>query len=259
MSVKDNQLNASKRKVSRREFIKVGVTAAGAGAAIWAGNRLQVRENLTRGAFRAEAAASLEESLVRTACAMCPSGCGLEVRVVGGKAVKVEGNPIHPLNQGVCCLKGQASLEVLYSPERIRYPWRQLGARGSGDWEEISWDEALNLVVEKLTALRQSGKPHSLALVHGELRGEMRGLVNRFMQVFGSPNVIASTSLGEQSVRLVSFLTQGVNGLPVYDLNNASYVMTFGGNLLESSRHVISYLGSLAFGESWLLFTHGFL
>lgn len=247
MAAKDDQISASKRKVSRRDFIRVGLTAAGAGAAVWAGSRLQAPGNLAQVAIHAEAAAGLQESLVRTACAMCPSGCGLEVRVVGGKAVKVEGNPIHPLNQGVCCLKGQASLEMLYSPERIRNPRRQLGSRGSGDWEEISWDEAINLVVEKLAALRQSGMPHRLALVHGELRGEMRSLVNRFMQVFGSPNVIASTSLGEQSVRVASYLTQGVNGLPVYDLNNASYVLAFGGNLLESSRHVISYLGSLAF------------
>src|SRR5690606_22604717 len=102
-----------------------------------------------------------------TTCALCPSGCGLEVRVAGGRAVKVEGNPLHPLNQGVCCLKGQASLEMLYSPERIRRPRLQTGARGSGDWREISWEEALDLLASKLGELRRAGEAHSLALVHG--------------------------------------------------------------------------------------------
>jgi anaerobic selenocysteine-containing dehydrogenase len=75
----------------------------------------------------------------------------------------------------------------------------------------------------------------------------MRALINRFMATYGSPNTISRHSLDEQAARLSMFLTQGINGIPVYDLNGASYVMTFGGNLLESSRHVIGYLGSLAF------------
>ena len=178
---------------------------------------------------------------------MCPSGCGLDVRVAGGRAVKIEGNPLHPLNQGVCCLKGQTALEVLYSPERIQRPLRQKGARGSGDWEEISWEEALGMVLARLGELRAAGQAHTVAFLHGELRGQLRSLVERFMQAYGSPNVISQLSLGEQVVRQALFLSQGVNGLPVYDLNNANYVMTFGGNLLETNRHVIGYLGALAF------------
>ena len=119
--------------------------------------------------------------------------------------------------------------------------------RGSGDWQEISWEEALGKVVERLATLREKKQPHSVALMHGELRGQMRGLVNRFMQAYGSPNIISQASLGEQSVRQAMFLTQGINGLPVYDLNNANYVMTFGGDLLESNRNVIAYLGAAAF------------
>jgi anaerobic selenocysteine-containing dehydrogenase len=184
---------------------------------------------------------------VKTTCALCPSGCGLDVRVVDGKAVKIEGNPLHPLNQGVCCLKGQASLELLYSPERIERPRVQTGSRGSGDWKEISWEEALSLLAGKLSELRQAGEAHSLALIHGDTRGQQRSLIHRFAEAYGTPNVISRESLGEQAVRQACFLTQGVRGLPVYDLNNANYVMTFGGNLLESSRNVIGALASLAF------------
>jgi anaerobic selenocysteine-containing dehydrogenase len=233
-----------KSPISRRGFFKLGGTATAAGA-----TALAARQGIISSpkGSPAEAAGSMEERIVKTTCALCASGCGLDVRVVNGKAVKVEGNPLHPLNQGVCCLKGQASLEMLYSPERIQHPRIQTGQRGSGDWKEISWEEALNIVAKKLRSLREAELPYTVALIHGHTRGQSRAAIKRFMAAYGSPNVISRESLGEQAVRQAMFLTQGVNGLPVYDLNNANYVMSFGGNLLETSRHVIGNLGATAF------------
>lgn len=225
--------------LSRRDFLKLGGVAAAAGVGL---NALRPQK---QSAVVQPAAG--EEIIVKTTCALCPSGCGLDVRVVNGKAVKVEGNPLHPLNQGVCCLRGQTSLEVLYSPERIRHPRVQMGERGSGNWKEISWDEALDLVAAKLGELRAAGKSHALALMHGELRGQMRHTLQRFMRAYGSPNLISRESLGEGAARMAMWLSQGVNALPVYDVNNANYVLTFGGNLLESSRNLIGYLGATAF------------
>jgi anaerobic selenocysteine-containing dehydrogenase len=230
-------------KLSRRDFIKIGGTVAAVGAATMA-------VQMTGPPPISETAAdssNISETITKTTCNLCPSGCGLDVRVVDGKAIKVEGNPLHPINQGVCCLRAQASLEMLYSPERLQHPRRQLGEKSSGDWEEISWDEALGLVAEKLSELRTAGQCHTLAMVHGDLRGQMRGMISRFMQAYGSPNIISRASLGEQVIRQAMFLSQGINGLPIYDLNNANYAIAFGGNLLESSRHVISHLGAVAF------------
>ncbi|MBN1453912.1 MAG: molybdopterin-dependent oxidoreductase [Anaerolineales bacterium] len=229
----------SKSKLSRRDFLRLGTAAVAAGVGL---NALQPKKETV-----VIQTASGEETIVKTTCGLCPSGCGLDVRVVDGKAVKVEGNPLHPLNQGVCCLKGQTSLEVLYSPERLEHPRLQTGKRGSGNWKEISWDEALGLVGDKLAELREAGKSHSVALMHGELRGQMRQVVNRFMRAYGSPNVISRESLGEGTARMALWLSQGVNALPVYDVNNSNYVLTFGGNLLESSRNLIGYLGATAF------------
>ncbi|MGB8980642.1 MAG: molybdopterin-dependent oxidoreductase [Anaerolineales bacterium] len=229
----------SKSKFTRRDFLKVGGATVAAGAGL---SLLRPEEKPA-----AQAIAAPEEKVVTTTCALCPSGCGLDVRVVNGKAVKVEGSALHPLNQGVCCLKGQTSLEMLYSPERLERPRIQKGKRGSGDWKEISWEEALDIVAEKLTELREAGKSHTVALMHGDLRGQMRQTVQRFMHAYGSPNVISRESLGEGTARMAMWLSQGINGLPVYDITNANYVMTFGGNLLESSRNVIGYLGATAF------------
>jgi anaerobic selenocysteine-containing dehydrogenase len=242
-------------KFSRRTFIKLaGMTAAAAAGALGTqaihagtGSARLGRPGLTRRQAFAAAAGTREESHVHTTCALCPSGCGLRVRVVDGRAVKVEGNPLHPLNQGVCCLRGQASLETLYSPERIQRPRIQTGPKGGSDWREISWDEALALVTEKLAGLREAGLAHTVAALHGETRGSMRSLINRWMTAYGSPNTVALDPAGEQTARLAMLLSQGINGYPIYDLNNANYVISFGGNLLETSRHVIGHLAALAF------------
>ncbi|MCL4300523.1 MAG: molybdopterin-dependent oxidoreductase [Anaerolineae bacterium] len=239
-------------QMTRREFINLSAKTTAIGAAIVAtssGTWALLDQTGASATPQGQAAAAepLAETWVKTTCALCPSGCGLDVRVVNGKAVKIEGNPLHPLNQGVCCLKGQAALEVLYSPERLHHPRLQTGQRGSGDWKEISWEEALDLVAEHLHDLRQNGQAHTVAFLHGDTRGQVRALISRFMTAYGSPNVISRHSLDEQAARLAMFLTQGINGLPVYDLNNARYVIAFGGNLLESSRNVISHLAALAF------------
>ena len=250
----------SQARLSRRTFLKIGgVTAATAAAA--AGTRALLDQGgpVGIGAGAVQAAAPQDEKWVRTTCALCPSGCGLEVRVVNGRAVKVEGSAIHPLNQGVCCLRGQAALEMLYSPERIRHPMVKtfevletskvsvLETSKVSAFREISLEDALGLVASKLGELRRAGQAHTVGFMLGDARGSLRPLVRQFMTAYGSHNAISLESPDEQTARLAMFLTQGINGFPIYDLNNARYVMTFGGNLLESSRHLIGALAGLAF------------
>ncbi len=97
-------------------------------------------------------------------CTLCPAGCGLLVRVMEGEAEvvrkgqkglvqmglakKLEGNPQHPVNRGKLCPRGHAGLQVVYHPDRLRNPRKRSGARGSGEFQEIGWDEAM----QQLTA-----------------------------------------------------------------------------------------------------------
>ncbi len=94
------------------------------------------------------------EQIVPTVCSLCPSGCGLWARVVDGRLVKLEGSPLHPVNLGTLCPKGQSAPELLYNPDRIQGPLRRVGARGAGEWESISWETALSLVAQRLAELR---------------------------------------------------------------------------------------------------------
>jgi anaerobic selenocysteine-containing dehydrogenase len=176
------------------------------------------------------------EQIVPSVCSLCPSGCGLWGRVVDGRLVKLAGSPLHPVNQGTLCPKGQAAPELLYNPDRIRTPLRRVGERGQGKWEAINWETALSLVANRLYQLRDSGHPERFAFLYGETRGQMRGLINYFTQAVGSPNAVSHDSLNIEAAKLAHLLTQGIYDLLAYDLENTNYLVSFGASLLEAGR-----------------------
>lgn len=220
--------------LTRRQFLKLTAVAGGSAAAM---GGLQAVLNATpAGAQEGLLAPSGEEHIVPSVCLLCPSGCGVLVRVADGRAVKLEGNPMHPINTGSLCPKGQAAPELLYNPDRLTGPLRRVGERGSGEWEPITWDEAVQIVAQKLNDLRAAGHPERAACLYGETRGQMRPFLERFMQAVGSPNAISHDSLNIEAAKLATYYTQGVYDLPAYDLENSNYVLSFGANLLEAGR-----------------------
>lgn len=184
----------------------------------------------------AEKWAQGEERFVRSACLQCEGGCGIEVRVVEGRAVRIKGNPDYPTNQGGLCPKGLNGLQVLYDPDRIEGPLRRAGERGSGQWERISWDEAIALVARKLRDLRDRGESHTVAVLGGRYRGHMRDLVRRFLTAYGSPNEIDHQSLCGTADKVAYYLSQGIRDRLAYDWERTRYVLVFGAGLIESFR-----------------------
>ena len=218
-----------KPPISRRSFLKLGVAAAGSVATVSA--LQQFMGNSTAQAATALQTAS-SERIVASTCALCPAGCGVLVRVADERVVKLEGNPMHPVNLGALCPKGQAAPELLYNPDRLTGPLKR--DRASGALTSITWDEAVQTVSQRLIALRAAGHPEQAALMHGDTRGQMHAFLTRFMQAVGSPNVISYESLNVAAAKLGVYLTQGVYALPAYDLENSNYVLAFGANLLEA-------------------------
>ena len=99
-------------------------------------------------------------SLIPTICFNCEAACGLLAYVDRdtGKIRKFEGNPMHPGSRGRNCAKGPATLNQVEDPERIRYPLRRKGARGSGEWERVTWDEALDDIAGRIRAALVEGR-----------------------------------------------------------------------------------------------------
>jgi len=157
--------------------------------------------------------------------------------VVDGRVVKLDGNSLHPNNQGRLCPKGQAGLQVLYDPDRIKGPMRR-----AGQWEQVSWDEALSEVADKLQALRNSGHPERLVFLHDGKRGPTSDLIARFCQAFGTPNDVHSPRHSADGTPLAHLLTQGWNDHAAYDWENTNYLLCFGGAFLEAWQPLVRQL-----------------
>jgi len=186
------------------------------------------------------------ESFVLTTCGLCQAGCGLRVRVVDGRAVKVEGNAESPVNRGSLCARGQAGLELLYHPDRIRGPRRRVGGRGENRWQAISWDEAIAQLASQLASVRTAGEPQSLVLFDGEQTGTTHALWARFLEVFGSPNHVGHGATGFGSMAQAVRRMTHKACLPGYDFESARCVLLVGTGALESSSHGIHLAQALA-------------
>ena len=185
------------------------------------------------------------ETLKRSVCQLCPGGCGIQARVLDGWPVKINASPDHPISRGGLCPKGEAALQVLYDPDRIRRPLKRAGRRGEGRWTEISWDEAIRMLASRLGALRRQGRPEGLAVIGGQYRGLMRTIWDRFLEAYGSPNYV-STASGCDASDAVLRLTQGVHGHIAYDLEHADYLLSFGMGLLEGGWSPVWQMRSIA-------------
>jgi anaerobic selenocysteine-containing dehydrogenase len=181
-------------------------------------------------------------------CTLCSAGCGLLVRVMQGEAAvvrhgqqglikmglakKLEGNPQHPVNQGKLCARGQAGLQVLYHPDRITHPIKRTGARGSGEFQPITWDDALKELAGHLTALQASSATNGLAFMSRPLQGQRHVLIERFLKAYGAPPAIWYQPFDEAVLRQGNLLSFGHAALPTFDLGRADYVVSFGADFL---------------------------
>ncbi|MBW1942984.1 MAG: molybdopterin-dependent oxidoreductase, partial [Deltaproteobacteria bacterium] len=131
------------------------------------------------------------EKIVRSVCQACHCECGVLVHVTDGKVSKIEGDPDNPMNRGFICVKGRAQPQVAYHPDRVKFPMRRVGERGSGKWERISWDTALDEIAEKLTENREKNGPESFAVIHGT--GPRPTLYSTALLAYtlGTPNIIS--------------------------------------------------------------------
>ena len=153
-------------KVTRRGFL--GWTGAVAVAGVAGGDRIRALADVGAATYEAEVPPQGLEGWVASVCQQCPGGCGILVRTITAvedgkkRAVKIEGNPHHPISRGTLCPKGGAGLQALYDPDRVTGPLKRNGPRGSGRWEPIGWDEAIASVAGRLRDLAALGEVERL-------------------------------------------------------------------------------------------------
>jgi anaerobic selenocysteine-containing dehydrogenase len=219
------------QSLSRREFLKIAV-----GATAVTGLAPPARRVLLEPFARPpEESLGGEEAWYASTCRQCAAGCGIVVRVLNGRARKIEGNPLHPLNRGKLCARGQAGLQVLYNPDRLRNAVRQTGGRGSRVFEPIAWDEGLGILVEKISSL---SRPERLLFFGGLMPDHLYRLTARLLDSLGAPPPIVfdlhSALEGKNAAQWLAKEFFGSRELPAYDLERSSVVLSFGANLLET-------------------------
>ena len=123
-----------------------------------------------------------------TTCYMCACRCGIKVHLKNGQIRYIEGNPNHPVNKGVLCGKGAAGIMQHYSPARLSKPLLRVGERGSGEFKEIEWDEAIGIAADWLRAVRATD-PKKLAFFTG--RDQSQSMTGWWAKQFGTPNFAA--------------------------------------------------------------------
>jgi len=218
-------------RVNRRRFLRF----AGGGALGLATSGVTVRGLSTMNAvFAAEeiAVPGGPEARSLSLCSQCPGGCGLRVRTIGKRAVKIEGNPLHPVNHGGLCPRGVAGLQVLYHPDRLRAPRKNVGTREEPRWEEISWEEGIEIAAKRLSELSERREARGALFVAGRCGHLQNQLFRRFMSAYGSPNFLRAPT-GLDAVQMAAYLQQGVAEGLAYDLEETGYLLSFGVNLLE--------------------------
>jgi len=174
-----------------------------------------------------------KEKWVYTLCQLCPGGCGLKVRKIDDRVVKIEGNQLNPVNRGGLCPLGASSVQLLYGEHRrVKKPLKRVGERGEGKWEEIEWSTALNILTQKLQELRINGHGYTVACLDGYRNELVSGLIRRFCQAYGTPNYLTMPS-GDETTSLVINALQGHEGHVGFDLENSDYILSFGSGLLE--------------------------
>ncbi len=123
-----------------------------------------------------------------TTCYMCACRCGIKVWLADGRIRYIQGNPQHPVNQGVLCAKGSAGIMQHYSPARLNKPLLRVGERGKGEFKQIEWDEALRIATGWLAPIR-ARNPDELAFFTG--RDQAQALTGWWAQAFGTINYAA--------------------------------------------------------------------
>ena len=166
---------------------------------------------------------------VKTVCNMCEVRCGINVYADNGKIIKVEGMPEHPVN--TLCVKAQAIPELVHSSERLTNPLKKV----DGGFKEISWDEAFDLIADKLSEIKEKYGPQAVSIHVGNafIATHTEKMVRRFSDLYGTPNYSTGGSYCFLASTMGHALTCGGHLLPHYQ-GNARCIIMWGSNRIES-------------------------
>lgn len=232
-------------KISRRDFLKLASVGAATTAVLTGcgpASRYVKREPYSK---MPEYTYNGLSTFYATTCRECAAGCGLIVRTFQGRALKVEGNPNHPVNLGKTCARGQVTLQGLYNPNRVQGPLKH--KRGDGLYDagfqdvqsNMNWDDAIKVVAD---ALKDSA---GVAFLMGMTSDHLFDLVSDLANAVGASAPIrfgvGSMFEGRATLSQAAQDLFGQAALPFFDIGNADLVLSFGANFVETWLSPVAY------------------
>ena len=212
--------------VKRREFLKV-LGAAGAVTTSIGCSQEKV-EKLIPYLVSPDQTVPGVSTYYSTTCRECATGCGVVAEVRDGRAVKLEGNPEHPVNHGALCARGQAGLQGLYNPDRYRQPM----VREGGKLVPTTWDKALPLLSQKIGEVRSAGRATNVVFVDQHASGSFGVFLDSWLGAFGFPAHHQYDSDADLAVRAANTIAYGV-AMPTLDFAAAQLVISIGADFLD--------------------------
>ena len=168
----------------------------------------------------------------------CPDTCSLVTTVENGKAIRVQGNPHHPMTDGVLCTKVSRYTERTYHPDRILHPLKRTGPKGSGQFAPVSWDEALNDIANRLSAIAandpQAILPYSYAGTMGQVQGEAMAM--RFFHKLGA-SLLDRTICSSAGSEALAYTFGAKMGMRVEFFAESKLIIIWGSNSIGSNLH----------------------
>ncbi len=169
-------------------------------------------------------------------CRECPAGCGIIAKNREGRIIKVEGNPLHPINKGKLCLRGQAALQGLYHPDRLKAPLLKVNEK----WQPISFDEAVAHIQNKAkqAANKGRGKVRILTETVGD---SLMALFGQCLSSLDSDVLMVFEPLAYEALKTANKEVFGIDGLPGYRMDRADCLVSFGADFLETWLSPVEY------------------
>ncbi len=169
-------------------------------------------------------------------CRECPAGCGILAKNREGRVIKVEGNPFHPINQGRLCMRGQAALQGVYNPDRIKTPL----LRDGENWQVLSFTEAETILREKAGRAAKKGPNRVRMVTEVPGRCQMK-LLSRSLEQWRSAPPLVFEPYAYESLKSANESVFGVEGLPSYRMEKADLLLSFGADFLETWLSPVEY------------------
>jgi anaerobic selenocysteine-containing dehydrogenase len=212
--------------INRRDFLTYSGAAVAGVTLGEVGRRWLARADERANAWHAPAV----ETFATSVCRECPAACGVRVRLLDRVPVKLEGNPLCPVSRGRLCAKGQAGIEAYFDPDRLVGPARRVGPRQDGRFEPIAWADAIQVLATQIDKTRGAGR--GVVAFSADEHGPFAEAWGQFWTGLGAR--VAWTGPADNS-RLAPRLGMlaGAGGEPVFDVERATYILSFGAPLVE--------------------------